>query len=176
MKRRIVAGCVPVVRSAGKDLSVVLINSSTHRDRLVFPKGGVKRGESLEEGAMRETFEECGVTGVILRELFPTPHVSLEDETSEAEERAVCSEQQQPEADDDTADGYVVLSMERAPTETTWFLFDVKHFHSSWPEMATRQRLQMTLEEALACKRLSGPTRRSLLALACHAEAIAAAP
>ena len=59
---RVLAGCIPCTED-GKH--VLMITSRTDPDLLVFPKGGVKVHESLEEGAVRETFEEAGVRGVV---------------------------------------------------------------------------------------------------------------
>ncbi|WP_038058546.1 NUDIX hydrolase [Thermus amyloliquefaciens] len=49
------------------------------RDRMgfwVFPKGHVEPGETLEEAAVREVFEETGVEAVVLLPLFPTRYVN----------------------------------------------------------------------------------------------------
>jgi 8-oxo-dGTP pyrophosphatase MutT (NUDIX family) len=58
---RLVAGCVPLLR----DGRVLLISSRKSSASLGLPKGGWETDESLEEGAMRETFEEAGVLGVL---------------------------------------------------------------------------------------------------------------
>ena len=57
---RLVAGCVPIL----KDGRVLLISSSKKVEWLV-PKGGWELDECLEEGAIRECFEESGVLGTL---------------------------------------------------------------------------------------------------------------
>ena len=46
-----------------------LVGSSSNPKRLVFPKGAMKRGETLEITALRETWEEAGVRGRIISEI-----------------------------------------------------------------------------------------------------------
>lgn len=57
---RLVAGCVPILN----DSRIILISSSSGKGWLV-PKGGWESDEELEEGAIRECFEEAGVLGVL---------------------------------------------------------------------------------------------------------------
>jgi diphosphoinositol-polyphosphate diphosphatase len=57
---RLVSGTVPIL----KDGRVLLI-SSRKDNGWSLPKGGWELDESLEEGAIRETFEEAGVLGLL---------------------------------------------------------------------------------------------------------------
>jgi 8-oxo-dGTP pyrophosphatase MutT (NUDIX family) len=57
---RLVAGCVPILN----DSRIILISSSSGKGWLI-PKGGWESDEELEEGAIRECFEEAGVLGVL---------------------------------------------------------------------------------------------------------------
>ena len=57
---RLVAGCIPILN----DSRIILVGSSSGKDWLV-PKGGWESDEELEEGAIRECFEEAGVLGVL---------------------------------------------------------------------------------------------------------------
>ena len=57
---RLVAGCVPILN----DGRILLISSNKGKGWLV-PKGGWELDEKLEEGAIRECFEEAGVTGIL---------------------------------------------------------------------------------------------------------------
>jgi ADP-ribose pyrophosphatase YjhB (NUDIX family) len=57
---RLVAGCVPLL----KDGRVMLISSGKLTE-WVLPKGGWEMDECLEEGAIRECFEEAGVLGTL---------------------------------------------------------------------------------------------------------------
>lgn len=54
------AGGVPVRREAMGDLQVLLV-TSRYTGEWIFPKGTVEDGESHEQAAVREAFEEAGV-------------------------------------------------------------------------------------------------------------------
>lgn len=60
---RMRAGCVPVRIDPGGRLKVLLIHSRNHPEWLTFPAGGVERHETFQHAAVRETFEEAGVSG-----------------------------------------------------------------------------------------------------------------
>jgi 8-oxo-dGTP diphosphatase len=51
-----------VIRHEGRKRRILVVRSSDGR-RWLFPKGNVKRGESLGHAAARETREEAGVAG-----------------------------------------------------------------------------------------------------------------
>ncbi|ORX57230.1 hypothetical protein BCR36DRAFT_153590 [Piromyces finnis] len=61
---REVAGCVPIDLKTGK---VLLISSRKRKDCWVFPKGGWENDETIVNAAMRETWEEAGVKGEIVK-------------------------------------------------------------------------------------------------------------
>ncbi|ORX58025.1 hypothetical protein DM01DRAFT_1333703 [Hesseltinella vesiculosa] len=63
---RQVAGCLPIDLANKRFL---LISSSKHKDRFVLPKGGWEVDENQAHAALRETWEEAGVKGVITRQL-----------------------------------------------------------------------------------------------------------
>ncbi len=60
---RQVVGIVPYLHDAKK---IVLLKSRRHDDRWVFPKGGWEHGESQEQGALREAWEEGGIRGLVV--------------------------------------------------------------------------------------------------------------
>ena len=57
---RLTTGCVPIVKG-GK----VLFVSASSKPAWIFPKGGWESDEKMEESALRESFEEAGVIGVL---------------------------------------------------------------------------------------------------------------
>jgi diphosphoinositol-polyphosphate diphosphatase len=57
---RLVTGSVPILRG-GK----ILFVSASRKPEWILPKGGWELDESLEESAIRESFEEAGVLGVL---------------------------------------------------------------------------------------------------------------
>lgn len=61
---RTVSGCVPFKLDDEGKVFVLMIQSLNRGD-WIFPKGSVEHGETLEETAARETFEEAGVTGAL---------------------------------------------------------------------------------------------------------------
>jgi 8-oxo-dGTP pyrophosphatase MutT (NUDIX family) len=58
---RLVAGCVPILR----DGRVILVGSRKGNEWFGLPKGGWESDETLEEAAIRESFEEAGVLGIL---------------------------------------------------------------------------------------------------------------
>lgn len=69
---RQVVGCIPyrykqspsINGTQVDDLEFLLV-SSQKSPRMMFPKGGWEQDESLEEAALRETFEEAGIYGEV---------------------------------------------------------------------------------------------------------------
>jgi NUDIX domain len=57
---RLVTGCVPILNN-GK----ILFVSASRKPEWILPKGGWEDDETMEEGAIRETFEEAGVVGML---------------------------------------------------------------------------------------------------------------
>jgi diphosphoinositol-polyphosphate diphosphatase len=66
---RLVVGCIPIIVKGSGEVEVIAISSSKRPDESIFPKGGWEVGETREQGALREAFEEAGVTGWISRSL-----------------------------------------------------------------------------------------------------------
>jgi ADP-ribose pyrophosphatase YjhB (NUDIX family) len=57
---RLVTGCVPIVEG-GK----ILFVSASRKAEWILPKGGWETDEPMEESAIRESFEEAGVLGIL---------------------------------------------------------------------------------------------------------------
>jgi len=76
---RMTTGCVPIVED-GK----ILFVSASRKPEWILPKGGWEKDEALEESAIRETFEEAGVFGI----LGPTLK-EIEYETRKAKKRRI---------------------------------------------------------------------------------------
>ena len=62
-RRRHRAGCVPLRVDPGGKLSMLLVQSRKHPEYWTFPGGGVEKGETIDQAAVRETREEAGLVG-----------------------------------------------------------------------------------------------------------------
>lgn len=63
---RLVTGCVPILKDGR-----ILFVSASRKAEWILPKGGWEQDETLEESAVRETYEEAGVLGTLGPELAP---------------------------------------------------------------------------------------------------------
>ncbi|XXQ35736.1 Nudix hydrolase domain-containing protein [Plasmodiophora brassicae] len=61
---RRVAMAVPVIRGDDGHLRFVLTGAQDGRE-WIFPKGGWELHETVEQAALREAYEECGVVGTV---------------------------------------------------------------------------------------------------------------
>jgi len=57
---RLVTGCVPIL-----DDGKIMFVSASRKPEWILPKGGWELDESMEESAIRETFEEAGILGTL---------------------------------------------------------------------------------------------------------------
>lgn len=57
---RLVVGCIPILQG-----EKILLVSASKKAEWILPKGGWELDESMEESAIRETFEEAGVVGFL---------------------------------------------------------------------------------------------------------------
>lgn len=56
------AGIIVFRREAGECLVLLILSRLTKRPLWEFPKGGVDEGETVKQAALRELFEETGIT------------------------------------------------------------------------------------------------------------------
>ncbi|RCK60458.1 Diphosphoinositol polyphosphate phosphohydrolase DDP1 [Candida viswanathii] len=122
---RIVAGCICLNETKDK---IIMISSSKHKDRWIIPKGGNELDETALETAVRETWEEAGVEGIILKEL----PVVLDSRGNKAPII-------KGEFDPDVA---------TPKSEFHFFELQVDHLSTEWPEKSKRQRRWCTYSEA----------------------------
>lgn len=149
-RHRQVAGCVPIRESTPPPSSgannrpghqVLLISSRRNPGQLVFPKGGVKQGELPQDAALRETWEEAGIRGIIVTNL------AIPDEIHNGVVKsAVMGDHKLPRGD--------------------WFVMRVTEVAEEWPEKDQRTRKWCSIEDALDCKAVKGRTRDLISKLA----------
>jgi len=60
------AGTIPI-RVKGRQLEVCFVTSRSRRAVFVLPKGTINKKEKASKTALRETYEEAGLEGVILK-------------------------------------------------------------------------------------------------------------
>lgn len=137
-RKRRLAGCVPL---SADHLRCLLITSRHYPNHLVFPKGGIKRHETAQQAAARETWEECGALGTIEEELF----FDTEEIQSESELELV-----EGECSDTTT------------ASSRWFVMVVDRVEDDYPEHGQRLRQWHLVKEARHLHNLR-PTTRALL-------------
>ena len=123
---RIVSGCICLNSTKDK---VVMISSSKHKHRWILPKGGNETDETEMETAIRETWEEAGVEGKIIKNL----PVVLD---SRGQKAPVIK------GDFNESDGPVPKS------EFHFFEMQVEELSMEWPEQKKRERRWCTYSEA----------------------------
>lgn len=74
---RQVTGCIPILQNS----QILLVSASRKKD-WILPKGGWEKDETMAESAIRETYEEAGVTGKLRAQ--PLPSVSCSSRKSDS--------------------------------------------------------------------------------------------
>jgi len=125
---RLVCGVVAVSKDKQK---ILVIESTRRKNHWVLPKGGFETDEaSPEDAALREAWEEAGITGRITKDLGEIPSITTPT----------------PPASGTTS-----------PTKTLnkstfkFFEVDVDREEARWPEMHKRMRKWLTFDEATKC-------------------------
>ncbi len=112
---------------------VLVISSSRHANKLVLPKGGWEEHETVEEAALRESWEEAGITGTI------TSFLCKMEDKRPAKNWAHQAKYKGLEY----PDGFVPPR-----AEYQYFEVDVTEVADSWPEKEKRNRHWMRYREA----------------------------
>ncbi|GMM27873.1 polyphosphatase [Martiniozyma asiatica (nom. inval.)] len=130
---RLVGGCIVLNKTHDK---VLMISSSKYKDRWVMPKGGIELDEAdnFRKTAMRETWEEAGVIGRILKKL---PVVLDHRFLNESQAKDI------GEKIDLNVDG---VSIPRS--EFHFYEMEVEELCKAWPESHKRERKWCSYEEA----------------------------
>lgn len=122
---RIVAGCICLDETKDK---IIMISSSKHKNKWIIPKGGNELDETELETAVRETWEEAGVEGIILKKL----PIVLDSRGNKAP----------------IIKGDFNSDIATPKSEFHFFELQVDQLSMEWPEMKKRQRRWCTYSEA----------------------------
>jgi diphosphoinositol-polyphosphate diphosphatase len=91
---RLTTGCVPIMNDGR-----ILFITASRKHEWILPKGGWEMDETMEESAIRETFEEAGVIGVLGQKLS-----EIEYETRKSKKRRLEMEDSIKKANKHAAD------------------------------------------------------------------------
>jgi len=132
---RLVCGVVAVSKDKQK---VLVIQSTRRKDHWVLPKGGFETDEaSPEDAALREAWEEAGITGRVTKDLGEIPSITTDIIDTTASPTSPASGTNQT----------------KTLNKCTFMFFevDVDREETRWPEMHKRMRKWLTFDEATKC-------------------------
>ena len=139
---RLVTGSVPIL-SNGK----IMFVSAGRKSEWILPKGGWEQDESMEESAIRETYEEAGVVGVLgpcLTEVYHETRKSKKRRLGNNNEMSKKSESSSRETESDLSDGTPNYTHVRM----TLFPLYISEVKDHWPESG-RIRKAVDIDEAI---------------------------
>lgn len=138
---RLVCGVVAVSKDKRK---ILVVESTQRKNHWVLPKGGFETDEATpEDAALREAWEEAGITGRITRALgeIPDPRInaSISNNVNIANPTPPASATTSP--------------TKSLPNKSLFMFFevDVEREEARWPEMQKRMRRWLTFDEATKC-------------------------
>ena len=127
------SGCVCVNEAGDR---VLLVGSSRNNNKWVLPKGGVETDEDDDgdyvRAAIRETWEEAGAIGTIVRKLQVIPDLRSPAEWAKGSMKETNGVLRNPPR-----------------SEFHFYEMKVKELHDEFPESATRKRQWFTFEDAI---------------------------
>ncbi|KAI5791634.1 NUDIX hydrolase domain-like protein [Peziza echinospora] len=141
---RLVCGVVAL----SDDKRKILVVESTHRkNHWVLPKGGYETDEATpEDAALREAWEEAGITGHIVKCLGEIPDPRLVTTTSPSTPPTT-----PPSNNSAIPQGAAPTKIVRNKSLFIFFEVGVDREESHWPEMHKRTRRWLTFDEASKC-------------------------
>ena len=128
-RTRLVSGTLPIMQNGN-----ILLVSSRRKEKFVLPKGGWETDETIEQSALRETFEEAGIWGILGAPFDPVIYQSSR------------SHQQ---STNDQKHGSLGKTLEYSKVKLVIYPLFVKEIKDQWPE-SFRKRKVFTAEEAMS--------------------------
>jgi diphosphoinositol-polyphosphate diphosphatase len=142
VRPRSVAVAIPYSIASDGIVSICLVTSRKHDDRYVLPKGGVEKGESSREAAVREMWEEAGLR----------PLVGLEREGAKDGARMTTILDHKPHkkspVEDPSEAGFVARAEYEAHEVRVGQGQSISELED-WPEQDERRRKWVSVQEAL---------------------------
>lgn len=138
---------------------VLCVSSSRHPNKVVLPKGGWEFNETVEEAALRECWEEAGVSGTVTRFLLRqadsrppkdyTPQTSAKGSPTGSTASA-CEYGVNSNGEEVTKYKGLEFTKGNMPSRSEYQYFQVAPtgVYSEWPESDKRIRKWLTYEEA----------------------------
>lgn len=163
MRHRRLAGCLPIKGDLDQcedcptcDPLVLLITARSSPARLVLPKGGVKRSETPEEAAQRESWEEAGVRGVILGRI---DYRGDGCEDHYLDDGLFCYDPEMSGGEGTADIGPVHRNSSLATEHCRWFVLRVDREEAEYPERGQRTKHWMRLSAASQLTNIRENTR-----------------
>jgi len=123
---------------------ICLVTSRKHDNQYVLPKGGVEKGESSNEAAVRELWEEAG-----LRPIDSGKQQQKEEDSNESVNAILDHKpHKKSPVDDPTQDEFVARAHYRAH-EIEVMQGDPQSECNEWPEKEERERKWVSIQEAV---------------------------
>lgn len=138
---------------------VLCVSSSRRPNKVVLPKGGWEFHESVEEAALRECWEEAGVSGTVTKFLLKqadsrppkdyTPQTSVNGSPTESNASA-CEYGINSKGEEVTKYKGLEFPKGSMPSRSEYQYFQVfpTSVHNEWPESDKRIRKWLTYDEA----------------------------
>lgn len=125
---------------------VLCVSSSRHPNKVVLPKGGWESHESVEEAALRECWEEAGVSGTITRFLLR----QADSRPPKGYDPALCQTHRNPAGEEVTKYKGLEFAKGAVPSRSEYRYFQVlpTGVAESWPEADKRIRTWLTYRQA----------------------------
>lgn len=140
---RVVAGCVCLDKAGEK---VLMINSSTSKDKWILPKGGVETDENFEEAAQRETWEEAGCVGDLVCDLGIV--IERAGKIVDEDEARITMNNSHAAPDTNLSRHIEPSVLASGTTEFHFYEMIVKELPSEFPEAHRRERRWCTYQQA----------------------------
>ncbi|KAF8460241.1 NUDIX hydrolase domain-like protein, partial [Kalaharituber pfeilii] len=150
---RLVCGVVAVSHDKKK---ILVVESTSRKNHWVLPKGGFETDEATpEDAALREAWEEAGITGKIVKSLGEIPDPRASTKVADCNSGASSVNSSAPTSPSSTTSTATNCSFpSKTISQKSLYIFfevNVDKEEACWPEMHKRSRKWITYAEATKC-------------------------